>query len=41
MLALDNVELEFTEEALAAVSEKAIERKTGARGYDDYRRIFN
>ncbi|MDS3903689.1 ATP-dependent Clp protease ATP-binding subunit ClpX [Staphylococcus hominis] len=32
MLALDNVELEFTEEALAAVSEKAIERKTGARG---------
>ena len=31
-LALDNVELEFTEEALAAVSEKAIERKTGARG---------
>lgn len=32
MLSLDNVELEFTEEALAAVSEKAIERKTGARG---------
>ena len=32
MLALDNVELEFTEEALAAVSEKAIERKTGSRG---------
>ena len=32
MLDLDNVELEFTEEALAAVSEKAIERKTGARG---------
>ena len=31
MLELDNVELEFTE-ALAAVSEKAIERKTGARG---------
>ena len=31
MLELDNVELEFTEEALA-VSEKAIERKTGARG---------
>ena len=30
MLELDNVELEFTE-ALAAVSEKAIERKT-ARG---------
>ena len=28
MLELDNVELEFTEEALAAVSEKAIERKT-------------
>ncbi len=32
MLELDNVELEFTEKALAAVSEKAIERKTGARG---------
>lgn len=32
MLELDNVELEFAEEALAAVSEKAIERKTGARG---------
>ncbi|MCJ1656169.1 ATP-dependent Clp protease ATP-binding subunit ClpX [Staphylococcus sp. NRL 16/872] len=32
MLELDNVELEFTEDALAAVSEKAIERKTGARG---------
>ncbi|UDI78073.1 ATP-dependent Clp protease ATP-binding subunit ClpX [Staphylococcus taiwanensis] len=32
MLELDNVELEFTEAALAAVSEKAIERKTGARG---------
>ncbi|MBI5974203.1 ATP-dependent Clp protease ATP-binding subunit ClpX [Staphylococcus canis] len=32
MLELDNVELEFTEEALAAISEKAIERKTGARG---------
>ena len=32
MLELDNVELEFTEEALAAVSEKAIERKTGAHG---------
>ena len=32
MLELDNVELEFTEEALVAVSEKAIERKTGARG---------
>ena len=31
MLELDNVELEFTE-ALAAVSEKVIERKTGARG---------
>ena len=29
MLELDNVELEFTEEALG---EKAIERKTGARG---------
>ena len=32
MLELDNVELEFTDEALAAISNKAIERKTGARG---------
>ncbi|MGZ1773220.1 ATP-dependent Clp protease ATP-binding subunit ClpX [Staphylococcus argenteus] len=32
MLELDDVELEFTEEALSAISEKAIERKTGARG---------
>ncbi|MCG7338487.1 ATP-dependent Clp protease ATP-binding subunit ClpX [Staphylococcus sp. ACRSN] len=32
MLELDDVELVFTEEALAAISNKAIERKTGARG---------
>ena len=32
MLELDNVELEFSEDALSAISEKAIERKTGARG---------
>ncbi|HHI7771635.1 TPA: ATP-dependent Clp protease ATP-binding subunit ClpX, partial [Staphylococcus aureus] len=32
MLELDDVDLEFTEEALSAISEKAIERKTGARG---------
>ncbi|MBF7016898.1 ATP-dependent Clp protease ATP-binding subunit ClpX [Staphylococcus durrellii] len=32
MLELDDVELEFTEGALAAISDKAIERKTGARG---------
>ncbi|HCW7459442.1 TPA: ATP-dependent Clp protease ATP-binding subunit ClpX [Staphylococcus aureus] len=32
MLDLDDVDLEFTEEALSAISEKAIERKTGARG---------
>lgn len=32
MLELDNVELEFSEEALSSISEKAIERKTGARG---------
>ena len=32
MLELDDVELEFTEEALDAISKKAIERKTGARG---------
>ena len=28
---MDNVELEFQEEALRAVARKAIERKTGAR----------
>ncbi|MDK4161150.1 ATP-dependent Clp protease ATP-binding subunit ClpX [Staphylococcus pseudintermedius] len=32
ILELDDVALEFTDEALAAISEKAIERKTGARG---------
>ncbi|HHQ2439432.1 TPA: ATP-dependent Clp protease ATP-binding subunit ClpX [Staphylococcus aureus] len=32
MLELDDVDLEFTEEALSAISEKTIERKTGARG---------
>ncbi|HII0975151.1 TPA: ATP-dependent Clp protease ATP-binding subunit ClpX [Staphylococcus aureus] len=32
MLELDDVDLEFTEEALSAISEKAIKRKTGARG---------
>lgn len=32
MLELDDVVLEFTEEALDAISKKAIERKTGARG---------
>ncbi|KQL53373.1 ATP-dependent Clp protease ATP-binding subunit ClpX [Heyndrickxia shackletonii] len=32
MLELDNVELEFDEEALVEIAKKAIERKTGARG---------
>ena len=32
MLELDDVTLEFTDEALSAISNKAIERKTGARG---------
>ncbi|WP_404404167.1 ATP-dependent protease ATP-binding subunit ClpX [Jeotgalibacillus malaysiensis] len=32
MLELDDVELEFEEEALREISRKAIERKTGARG---------
>lgn len=32
LLKLDNVELEFEEEALEAIVDKAIERKTGARG---------
>lgn len=32
LLDLDNVELEFTEDALREVSRKAIERNTGARG---------
>ena len=29
---MDGVQLEFTPEALAAVADKALERKTGARG---------
>lgn len=32
MLEIDNVELEFDKDALNAISELAIERKTGARG---------
>ena len=32
MLELDNVELEFEEEALREIAKQAIERKTGARG---------
>ena len=32
LFALDNVELDFTEDALIAVADKALERKTGARG---------
>ncbi|MGP7960697.1 ATP-dependent Clp protease ATP-binding subunit ClpX [Sanguibacter sp. A247] len=32
MFELDDVELEFTTEALNAIAEKALERKTGARG---------
>ena len=32
LLELDNVDLEFTEDALREVAKKAIERKTGARG---------
>jgi ATP-dependent Clp protease ATP-binding subunit ClpX len=32
LLELDNVELEFTDEALIEIAKKAIERKTGARG---------
>lgn len=32
LLAMENVELQFDEEALKAIAEKAIERKTGARG---------
>jgi ATP-dependent Clp protease ATP-binding subunit ClpX len=32
MLELDNVDLEFEEEALKEIAKKAIERKTGARG---------
>ncbi|MEK4861423.1 ATP-dependent Clp protease ATP-binding subunit ClpX [Staphylococcus sp. FSL W8-0774] len=32
MLELDNVELVFSDESLSAISEKAIARKTGARG---------
>ena len=29
---MENIELSFTSEALSAISEKAIQRKTGARG---------
>ena len=29
---MDNVELEFDEDAISAIAEKAVERKTGARG---------
>lgn len=32
LFAMDDVELEFTEEALKAVAEKTVNRKTGARG---------
>jgi ATP-dependent Clp protease ATP-binding subunit ClpX len=32
LFAIDDVELEFEEEALRAIAKKAIERKTGARG---------
>ncbi|MGL6056983.1 MAG: ATP-dependent Clp protease ATP-binding subunit ClpX [Culicoidibacterales bacterium] len=32
LLELDGIELEFTEEALAAIAQKAIDRRTGARG---------
>jgi ATP-dependent Clp protease ATP-binding subunit ClpX len=32
LFALDNVELEFTEEALRAAAQEALERKMGARG---------
>ena len=32
MFEMENVKLTFTEDALAAIAKKAIERKTGARG---------
>ena len=32
LLKLDNIDLQFTEEAIAAIAKEAIERKTGARG---------
>ena len=32
MLKLDDVDLEFTDEAVLAIANKAIEQKTGARG---------
>ncbi len=31
-MAIDNVDLQFTDEAIDAIVKKAIERKTGARG---------
>ena len=36
LLAMDNIDLEFEEEALLAVAKKAIERKTGARSLRNY-----
>ena len=32
LFGLDGIELEFTDDALSAIAEKAVERKTGARG---------
>ena len=32
LFGLDDIELEFTDDALSAIAEKAVERKTGARG---------
>ncbi|MDK7265740.1 ATP-dependent Clp protease ATP-binding subunit ClpX, partial [Staphylococcus capitis] len=32
LLAMDNVQLEFTDDSLRAIAQKAIDRKTGARG---------
>ena len=33
LLSYDGVELEFDQDALEAIASKAIERKTGARGF--------
>ena len=40
LFGLENVELEFTPEALKAMAKKALERKTGARGYVLLSRLY-
>ena len=41
MLELDNVELEFEDDALVEIAKVAIERKTGARGLRSIIEVYN